>query len=197
MWWVWSSAGLGFTPPILASVSGLCVRVQVFLSTCQSWLGCPGVRVCVRALPVPRHSWLGALVRLFRYGFLASSHLSRLGFVVCASGNGLRFHPAKPGWSVRVCVCAHALHLYPAKPGRRLGRVALGAGFGLYPANFGWGLGCGCVCLFAPSACTPQIQAGVCGACVWVRGFGFILLIWAAVWDVGVCVWVRNWASPG
>ena len=58
-------------------------------------------------LKLSRHSWLGSRVCVLRYGFLFTSHLSWLGFVVwvCVLGLGSRLRPATPGWGVRVCVC--------------------------------------------------------------------------------------------
>ena len=61
-------SGFGCAPPLLAGV-----------------LGC--VSVCVRAPPVPRHSWPGCVVW------------------VCVLGLGFRPRPATPGWGVGVCVC--------------------------------------------------------------------------------------------
>ena len=65
----------------------------------------------------------------------------------------------------------------------------------------------GCVCLFARSACTPPILAGVCGACLPLRvsasarqswlglvvcvfGFGFCFQPAIPGWGVGVCVFL-------
>ena len=64
-------SGFGCAPPLLAGVSGC-------------------VCVCVRAPPVPRHSWLGSVVW------------------VCVLGLGVRQRPATPGWGDGVCVCLHA-----------------------------------------------------------------------------------------
>ena len=61
-------SGFGSAPPILAGVLG---------SVC----------VCVRAPPVPRHSWLGCALW------------------VCVLGLRCRLRPAIPGWGVGVCVC--------------------------------------------------------------------------------------------
>ena len=62
------SSGFGCAPPLLAGVLG-------------------PVCVCVHALLVPRHSWLGCAVW------------------VCVLGLGFRLRPATPGWGVGVCVC--------------------------------------------------------------------------------------------
>ena len=70
-------SSFGCAPPLLAGV-----------------LGC--VCVCVRAPPVPRHSWLGCAEW------------------VCVLGLGFRLHPATPGWGVGVCVCSCARSACPA-----------------------------------------------------------------------------------
>ena len=82
-------SGFGCAPPLLAGV-----------------LGC--VCVCVRAPPVPRHSWLGCVVW------------------VCVHGLGLRLRPAAPGWGVGVCLFVCALRLYPATPGWGVRRGCVG-----------------------------------------------------------------------
>ena len=61
-------SGFGCAPPLLARV-----------------FGC--VCVCVRAPPVPRHSWLGCVVW------------------VCVLGLGFQLRPTTPGWGVWVCMC--------------------------------------------------------------------------------------------
>ena len=65
---VCSGSGFGCAPPLLAGV-----------------FGC--VCVCVRAPPVPRHSWLGCVVW------------------VCVLGLRFRLRPPAPGWGVGVCMC--------------------------------------------------------------------------------------------
>ena len=61
------------TPPLLAGVCGVgvCAWARVSAAPRYSWLGCWGVRVCVRALLVPRHSWRGCAVWacVLRLGF--------------------------------------------------------------------------------------------------------------------------------
>ena len=76
------------TPPLLAGVCGVgvCVWGRVSAAPRRSWLGCWGVRACVRAPLVPRHSWLGCAVW------------------VCVFGFGFRLRPATPGWGGGVCV---------------------------------------------------------------------------------------------
>ena len=78
------------TPPILAGVCGVgvCAWTRVLAAPRHSWLGCWGVRVCVRAPLVPRQPWQGRAVR------------------ACVSGVGFQLRPATPGWGVRCgCLC--------------------------------------------------------------------------------------------
>ena len=58
---VCSCARSACTLPLLAGVCGVrvCAWARVLAGPRLSWLGCWGVRVCVRAPLVPRHSWLG------------------------------------------------------------------------------------------------------------------------------------------
>ena len=183
-------------------VRGRCVCLgSSFGCTPAGVLGC--VCVHVRALLVPRHSWLWCAVWV---GVL---------------GLRLRLRPATPGWGVGMCVCA--LRLYPATPGWDVlcGRVCLGSRFGcappllagvlgcvctvcalrLYPATPGWGVRCGCVCVGSSFGCTPPLLAGVLGCvCVCVRaplvprhswlGCG----VWICV--LGLGLWLRP-ATPG
>ena len=74
-------SGFGCAPPLLAGV-----------------LGC--VCVCVRALLVPRHSWLGRVVRVCFWARVSAA--PRHSLLGC--------------WGV--CVFVYALHLYPATPGQ-------------------------------------------------------------------------------
>ena len=102
------------TPPMLAGVCGVgvCRWAWVSAEPRHSWLGCCGVRVCVRALLVPCPSWLGCAVW------------------VCVLWLGFWLHPATPGRGVGVCVFVCALCLYPATPGRgvRCGCVCFSLG---------------------------------------------------------------------
>ena len=161
-------------PPHLGGVRGvgMCVSARVSAAPRHFWLGCWGVRVCVPAPPVPRHSWRG---------FAAW---------VCVLGLGFRLHPATPGWGVGLCVSVCVPPLYPATPGWGVGLCVCWSGRSactprllagvrtvgvcvwaqvsaaprhswlgrwavcvlvcvpsLYPATPGWGVRCGCVCL--------------------------------------------------
>ena len=82
-------SGLGCAPPLLAGVcgGGVTVWAPVLALSRHSWLGCWGLRVCVRSPLLPRHSWLGCAVW------------------ACVFGLGSRLHPANPRWGVGVCVC--------------------------------------------------------------------------------------------
>ena len=78
VWLCLLGSGFGCAPPLLAGL-----------------LGC--VCVCVRALLLPRRSWLGCVV-----------WVGVLGLLLC-------LRPATPGWGVGECVCA--LCLYPPTSG--------------------------------------------------------------------------------
>ena len=146
-----------------------------WLSPRQSWLGCWGVCVCVRAAPVPRQSRLGFVVRVSRFGLWLSTRQSWQG---C--------------WGVCVCVCAP---LAPRQSwlGCAVWVCVLGFWFRVLPATLGWGLGC--VCLCARSACTPPILAGVCGVGVSVQVVAFTPPILAGVLG-RVCLCARSACTP-
>ena len=152
------------------------------------------VCVCVRALLVPRHSWLGCAVW------------------VCALWLWFWLLPATPGWGARVCVCLCARSAcYPPLLAGVFGCVCVcvraplvprqswlgsavwvcvfGLGFRLRPATPCWGAGV-CVCLCARSACTPPLPAGMCvvGVCVWARVSAPPSHSWRGCW--GVCAFV-------
>ena len=183
-------------------------------------LGC--VCACVRALLVPRDSWLGCALG------------------VCVFGLRFRLHPATPGWSVGVCVCwcarsactppllawvravgvcvwarvsaaprhswlgcwavcvlVWALHLHPATPGwgGRRGCVCLGSGFGCTPPLLARVLGCVCAGVGAPLA--PRLSWLGCAVWVCVFGLGFRLRPATPGWGVGcVCAGVRARSVP-
>ena len=119
-------SAFGCAPPLLAGM-----------------LGC--VYACVRALLVPRHSWLGCAV------------------LACVLGLVFWLGPASPYWGVGVCVLVCALRLYPATPGwvvRAWARVLAA------PRNSGLGCWGVRVCVPAPLVRTP---GGVCPVCVCAR----------------------------
>ena len=187
-------SGFGCAPSLLAGV-----------------LGC--VRVCVRSPLVPRHSWLGCVVR------------------VCVLGLGFWLRPATPGWGVVVCVClcapsactqpllagvcgvgvcawardsaaprhswlgcwgvcvfVCALRLYHATHGSvvRCGCVCWGSSFGCSPPLLAGLLGCVCACVRGPLV--PRHSWLGCAAWVFVLGLGFWLRPATPGWGVGVCV---------
>ena len=198
-------------------------RVCVCLGSC---FGCAppllagvlrGVCAAVRALLVPRHSWLGCAAW------------------ECVFGLGFRLRPATPGWRFGVCVFVCVLPLYPVTSGRGVRRacVCLGSGFRcalpllagllgcvcavvhaplvprhswlgcavwvcvfglefpLRPATPGLGVGV-CLCWCPPSACNPPLLAGVCGVCVcfWARVSAAPHRSWLGCLG-GVCARVR------
>ena len=192
-----------YTPPLLAGVCGVgvCVWARVSAAPRHSWPDCSGVRVGVRAPPVPRQCWLGrvAWVCVFGFGFWLRPTTPGLGVGVCVCwcGRSPCTPPLLAGvcgvgvvvwvrvsaaprhswlgyWGV--CVLVWALPVYPATPGLgvRRGFVCLGSGFGRAPPLQAGVLGCACWCACSP--CTPPLLAGVCG--------------------VGVCACVRVWAAP-
>ena len=123
-------SGFGCAPPLLARVLG-------------------SVFVCVRALLVPRHSWLGCGVR------------------VCVLGLRFWLRPATPcpGAGVYVFLCA--LPLYHANPswGARCGCVCLGSSFGCAPpllAGVLWSMGVSVRTPLVPPHCWLGCAVWVC-----------------------------------
>ena len=149
-------SGFGCAPLLLAGV-----------------FGC--VCVFVRALLVPRHSWLACALW------------------VCVLALGCWLRPATPGWGVGVCLCLCASS--PCTPLLLAGVCVVGVcawarvsaathhswlgcwgpcvffcALRLYPATPGWGVRCGSVCLGSGFGCAPPLLAGVLGfVCVFVR----------------------------
>ena len=82
-----------YPAPFLAGVCAVvvCAWARVSAAPRLSWLGRWGVRVCVLAPLVPRHSWLGCAAW------------------VCVLGLGFQLPPASPSSGVGVCVCSCAL----------------------------------------------------------------------------------------
>ena len=201
--WVWVSV----TSPVLAGVSGGCVRVRFVVSSlfCRlgfavfavrlgfrptphlSWLGVWDVRGCVRALPAPRRS-------RFRCAVWA-----------CVLGSGFRLRPATPWGAVWVCVRSCARPAWsPAPPG--WGCCAGVCGCCCAPPLLARASGL-CVCLCPRPACNLPFLAGVC--CVGVHaGPGSRLCPALLGWVVGLCfflwggaclalaLWRRSLAVP-
>ena len=101
--------GLGFAPPFLAGVCGVCTCAWVLLSPRQSLLGWWGVCVCAHAPLASLHCWLGFVVRLFRQRFWLYPAPCRCG-VLCSCvcvGLDCGFTPQVPAWVLGcVCLCA-------------------------------------------------------------------------------------------
>ena len=212
------------TSPLLAGVCGVgvCAWARVSAGPRRFWQGCWGVRVCVRALLVPRHSWLGCAVW------------------VCVLGLEFWLRPATPGWGAGVCVClcvrsactppllaglcgvgVCAWALVSAAPrhswlgcwgvrvcvcaplvprhswlGRAVWACVLGFRFRLRPATRGWGVQCGCVCLGSGFGSAPPLLAGVLPCvCACVRSTWTPPLL-VGVRGMGVCAWARVSAAP-
>ena len=226
---VWCGCVLGLRSPLRPAIPGWGVAVCVCLCACSARtppllagvLGC--ACVCVRAPPVPCHSWLGSAVQ------------------VCVLGLWFRLRPATPRWGVRVCVCLCAccacgppllagvcgvivclgseFGCAPPPPARVLGCVCVcvrapllprhswlgfvvwvcvfGLRFRLHSATPGPVVGV-CVCLCACSACTSPLLAGAFGAgvCALARVSALPCHSWLGFWVVGVFIWVRVWAAP-
>ena len=159
------------------AIPGRGVRVCVFVCALHRFPANPcwvSWCACVRALPVPRHSWLGVVVRVSGFGFGLSPRHSWLGcwgVYVCVRarlvpreswlrgavwvsvlGFGFRLRPAIPGWGVGVCVFVCALHRFPANPCWGSWCVCLGLGLGFHPANPDSGVG---ACVFV---CALRLQ---------------------------------------
>ena len=187
-----------FTPPVLAGVCGVgvCVWAGVSAVPRHCWLGCWGLRVCVRAPSVPRHSWLGCVAW------------------VCVFGFGFRLCPATPGLGVGVCVCSCARSactppLLPGVCGVVVGvsaRVSAaprqswlgcaawvcvsGLRLWLRPATPGSGGGvCVCACVLPPLV-PRHSWLGLCGqgVGVWAQVSAAPRHSWLGCWGVRVCV---------
>ena len=200
------------TPPLLAGVCGVgvCAWARGSAAPRLSWLGCWGVRLCVRAPLVPRHSWLGCAAW------------------VCVLGVGFRLRPPTPGCDVEVCVCSCARSAGAPPPlaglcgvvgctwapasaaprhswlgcwavriraplvprhswlGCAVWVCGVGHGFWLRPAPPCWGVGV-CARSCARFACTPPLLAGVYSAGVraWARVSAVHRHSWLGCW--GVC----------
>ena len=172
------------TPPVLAEVWGVGVSAWVRVSAApyRSCLGCWGVCVCVRAPPLPRHSWMGFVLLVSGFGFGLSPRHSLLGcwgvcvcvrsllvprqswlgcaVRLCVLRFGFRQRPTIPGWDVG-CVRLCSLVLYPANPCWGVRACVFVCALCLYPANPGFGVQSGSVCLDSGLGCAPPFMSGV------------------------------------
>ena len=146
--------GVGCAPPLLTRV-----------------LGC--VCVFVRALLVPRHSWLGCVAWL------------------CVLGLGFRLRPATPGWAVGVCVCLCARSACTPPLLARLCGMGVCAWAWVSAAPHHSWPGYWGVCVFV---CTLRLYPATpgwgvrCDVCAWVRVSAAPRHSWLGCW--GVCVFV-------
>ena len=151
---VCSGSGFGCAPPLLARVLGcLCVSVPAPL--------------------VPRHSWLGCVVR------------------VCVLGLGFRLRPATPRWGVGVCACSCADSACTPLLLAGVCGVGVCAWVSVSAApRLSW-LGCWgvcvLVCLLRLYPATPG-WAVRRGGCVWARVSAAPRLSWLGCW--GVCMFL-------
>ena len=147
-------SGCDCAPPLLAGV-----------------LGC--VRVGVRALLVPRHSWLWCAVWL------------------CVLELGFRLRPATPGWGVAVCVCLCARYAsaLPLLAGVCGVGVWLGSAFGCAPPLLAGVLGF--VCGYVRAPLLPRHSRLRCAVWVYVFGLGLPLRPTTSGWGFRVCVCFR------
>ena len=159
---VYLASGFGCALPLLA---------WVFVSVCA----------CVRALLLPRHSWLGcAVLGVCVWAWaVAAPRLSWLG-----------------DWGVRVCVRAP---LVPRQSwlGLAVCVCVFGLGFRLRPPLLAGVFGCSCAFLRAPLVSRHSWLG--CAVWVCVLGFGFRLSLTTPGWGVGVFVCaLRSYsATPG
>ena len=191
-------SGLGCAPSLLAGV-----------------LGC--VCVCVRAPLVPRHSWLGCAVWLWKFGLWfrlrPATRGPKVGVCVCLCAHSACTRPLLAGacaaavcagarvsaaprhsrlgyWGL--CMLVLALCLYPATPGWgvRCVRVRLGSGFGCAPPLLAGVFGCVCVRVRAPVVPRHSWRGVRCGGACLGPGFGCAPQLLARVLGF-VCVCVR------
>ena len=174
---------------------GVCAWAWVSAAPRHAWLGCCGVRVCVRAPLVPRLSWLGRAAW------------------VCVFGFGFPLRPATRGWGVGVCVCwcARTPCNPPLLAGARcvgvgvwvrvlaaprhswLGCAVLvcvfGLGLRLRPTTPGWGVGvCVFVCRLPLFPATPGWGVRAVGVCAWAWVSAAPRHAWLGCCGVRVCV---------
>ena len=175
-----------FTPPLLAGVCsvGVCVWARVSAAPRHSSLGCWRVRVCVRAPPVTRLSWLGCAAWVCVFGF----------------GFGLR--PATPGSGVGVwvCWCARSACPLPLLAGVCGVGVCVWARVSAAPRH-SW-LGCWGVRVGVRAPLVPRHSWLGCAVLVCVLGLRFRLRpchSWLGCWGVCVLVYALHLypATPG
>ena len=176
-------SGFGCAPPLLAGVLG-----------CRCG--------CVRALRVPRHSWLGYAVWVcvlrLRFRLRPATHGSVVGLCVCLCARSA-CTPPLPAGVCGVGVCAQ-VRVSAAPHHSCLGFPAVCVfvcALRLYPANPDWGVRCACVCLGSACCRAPPLLAGLFGCvCVCVRA----QLVPRQPW-LGCAVWtcvlgLGNWLCP-
>ena len=187
-------SGFSCAPPLLARVLvRMCVCVRALLVARHPWLGC-AVSVCVlqlgfRLRPVTPGSGVGVCVCLCaRSAFNPPLLAWACAVGVCAGArvSAAPRHSWLGCWGVCVFVCA--LSLYPAIPGWdvRCGCVCFGSGFGCALPLLAWVYGCVCVCVCAPLV--PHHFWLGCVVWVCVLGLGSPLRPATPRLDVGVCV---------
>ena len=152
-WCVCLGSGFGCAPQLLAGP-----------------LGCVCVRV--RALLVPRHSWLECAAW------------------VCVIGPGFPLRPATPGWGVGLCVClcAHSTCTPPILAG--VCGVGVGAWARVLAAPRHSWLGCWSVRVYVRAPLVLRHSWQGCAVWVFVFRLGFQLRPATPGWGVGVCVCV-------
>ena len=192
-------SGFSCALPLLAwLLEGVCVFVRALFMPRNSWLGC-ALLVCVlwlgsRLRPATPGWGIGVCLCLFARSACIPSLLAGVcGVCVCVWAPVLAAprHSCLGCWGVCVFVCA--LRLYAAIPGWdvRCGCVCLSSTFGSAPPLLAGLLGCVCVCVRAPLVARHSLL----GSEVWMCVFGLRLRLHPATlgWAVGVyvCVHVR------
>ena len=187
-------SGFGCAPPLLAGVLGcVCVCVRALLVPRHSWLGCASW-VCALELRFPLRpatpGWgVGVSVCLLAHSACTLPLLAwvcGVGVCVWARISAVPRHFWLGCWGVCVFVCA--LPLYAATPGwgLRRGCVRLGSGFGCALPPLAGVLGRVCACV-----CTPLVpRHSWLGCAVWVcvLGLGIRMRLGTPGSGVRVCL---------